>query len=1843
MKRKKIALVLSLIMTLTSINIPLSQAQGDIENHWAKQTITKWQQEGLLKGDKNGNINPDNNITRAEFITLINKALGYNKTGDKIKTYKDIKQTDWYYSQIMTAIEQGYINGTSKDTISPNSNITRQEVMTIINKIANTKSKSQIDKNQIKDIEKTSSWAKQSVQNMIENGYIAGYQNQINPTNKMTRAEAITLIEAYKQNNRTLSFKGEYNLGQINNLTILTGDITIKDTQIQDLIIDKQAKGKIQLQNVQIKGKIQNNSSELQIIQDKEENKQENKQEQQKYKDGQYEGKARGYTSEIKVKVTIEKGKISKIEVIEQKEDQIYWNQAKKVIDRIIEKQDSQVDISAGATISSKGIMYAVQDALGKAENKKEEIKAQEEYKDGEYIGEANGFSGTVKVKVTIKDKKIEQVEVISHSDDTSYMDSAKNIIQDIKRKQKAEVEVISGATYSSNGIINATKDALEQAKGKTTKPGQSEYARKNMDGGASSAGGGGTAGAKQETDFTDLKDGEYEGTASGYYTNSIKVKVTVSAGKITKIELTENKDDRKYFTKEKEEKLIKSIIDNQSTKVDTMSGATISSIGVINAVVNALENAKTKIISQNYNGDGKTIFSAKVTASDITIKNITVNKDVIIDKKVGDGNVTLENVIIKGDLKIQGGGENSIHLKKVTVEGIVQIEKAEGQRVRLVVEENSQIEKKVEVRTPAIIQTVGNTKIETVELPQSLDSEKETKIDANVGKLDIKTIASKIKVTKESNIGHIELPKTVGEYSQGKSEYKKDKFELEIEDPSKIQSGSSKNVFGTFKFLTKEEVKQLDNKTYKDGVYYGDGFGFVERKPIPVKVTVSGGKITDISLVEEELTKVDTEWKPGQKAKIDDGEAYAMRFDIVNNLVKKNQNPNALAYRLGTLRDVYRLVRKGVGATDIAGYNANFDKIVGKHEFGSYNLKLQKGDEHNINNKLMSLLRTYAVEDLGYGKAEYDAISGATFTAIGTSQAISNALKKADDSISFYDMRIKDGYKEKFTEGTPIDLSDLKVDFYQKDSTIKTVPYSQFEANGLKVLDRDTDKEIKNGTILSKENFGVSTLSVVNLKVVHEKSNSVKLLKKMTVLKGGVLCNVEKFQVKAKDSNEWIDTKGFNNTMTNGEVNDAQHLTVSYSKAHDLLHKELEFRIVAKRTDNNEEVIFTTRPSGASDKFIYPQKPKQDYRIFIDESSLKDANGTALKIDEKNSKYFRIFLKDDSTAPKLAETYKNAPHPITVTTGTMLTEEILKGAFDNLPQDSKINFDEQKAQELTVTAGDNKKLEVSVDFKDYSSKDYTLIINVKEEGHSTLAQQYNETPYTITVTTNTQLSVDRVKKALPNLPFNTQVEITRQPNTATVGNSDVQVRLTFSDNSIKDMTIPVIVKEAAQGLAGKFEQKENSLSIDVVIELDDNILNTYGGYADKLKNATKLSKFSIDNIKRELKVKTDDAYNVYGNIEVEILEEPSRKVIGQTTGKIKLKFNDNTSLDLDVPVNVTPMPVVYFQLRPLPNMKKSYSIDDTFNFDGLRGFVSVSTVRDQSNKWTDTGAPMFVPYKDFEYFGLKVVKTGTNEEIKQGSPVKDALTNGKIDLSVFRELGVISQEEEQKKVPQIKGLKLEKLAESFNKSSYATDGIEVETLVKPNDPRFQSLEIYSKKGFDSSLETALKEIENKYGEVTVEKISEPDVTSLGDTTAKIKLKFKDDSVSNEVIVKVKVKELPVFQFRINRIPKKQYNENDNIELDVISANVYIPKILDNKEYSVSDPEENPIVNLLYKDFKYFGFTVVKKDTEEEVSNGTQAKDLPRNGKQIVLDALCKKVYAEDGKNRVPIYTFMLK
>ena len=86
-------------------------------------------------------------------------------------------------------------------------------------------------------------------------------------------------------------------------------------------------------------------------------------------------------------------------------------------------------------------------------------------YKDGTYQGEAEGFGGTVAVEVKIEKGKITAVEIVSaQKEDGAYLSMAKDIIPKIIEAQSADVDTISGATFSSTGIKNASQEALEKA-----------------------------------------------------------------------------------------------------------------------------------------------------------------------------------------------------------------------------------------------------------------------------------------------------------------------------------------------------------------------------------------------------------------------------------------------------------------------------------------------------------------------------------------------------------------------------------------------------------------------------------------------------------------------------------------------------------------------------------------------------------------------------------------------------------------------------------------------------------------------------------------------------------------------------------------------------------------------------------------------------------------------------------------------------------------------------------------------------------------------------------------------------------------------------------------------------------------------------------------------------------------------------------------------------------------------------------------------------------------------------------------------------------------------------------
>ena len=201
-------------------------------------------------------------------------------------------------------------------------------------------------------------------------------------------------------------------------------------------------------------------------------------------------------------------------------------------------------------------------------------------YKDGTYQGSGTGFGGTITVQVTVSGGKITAVDILSASGETgSYFASAQGVVSKVLSSQSPNVDAVSGATYSSNGIIQAVQNALSQAGNSdsatpaatptpTPKPAKKP---------------------KKDTSVS-YKDGVYEGQAEGF-DGIVTVKVTIKNGKIKKISNT-NTDTPEFFNKAW--KTIKSnVISRQSTsEIDTVSGATFSSNGILGALSQALSRA---------------------------------------------------------------------------------------------------------------------------------------------------------------------------------------------------------------------------------------------------------------------------------------------------------------------------------------------------------------------------------------------------------------------------------------------------------------------------------------------------------------------------------------------------------------------------------------------------------------------------------------------------------------------------------------------------------------------------------------------------------------------------------------------------------------------------------------------------------------------------------------------------------------------------------------------------------------------------------------------------------------------------------------------------------------------------------------------------------------------------------------------------------------------------------------------------------------------------------------------------------------------------------------------------
>ena len=197
------------------------------------------------------------------------------------------------------------------------------------------------------------------------------------------------------------------------------------------------------------------------------------------YADGVYVGSSRGYGGAVRVQVTMENGSITEVEILDAShETKQFLRRAKRLLTTVVETQSWEVDAVSEATYTSRGILGAVQNALtGEVVNNPlppqpkpaatlvvEEFTAPSIYLDGIYTAEAMGFEGQITVQVTVAEDKITDITILSAEDEEEYLSRAKQVIPAILEGQSPNVDTVSGATYSSTGILNAVKLALAKA-----------------------------------------------------------------------------------------------------------------------------------------------------------------------------------------------------------------------------------------------------------------------------------------------------------------------------------------------------------------------------------------------------------------------------------------------------------------------------------------------------------------------------------------------------------------------------------------------------------------------------------------------------------------------------------------------------------------------------------------------------------------------------------------------------------------------------------------------------------------------------------------------------------------------------------------------------------------------------------------------------------------------------------------------------------------------------------------------------------------------------------------------------------------------------------------------------------------------------------------------------------------------------------------------------------------------------------------------------------------------------------------------------------------------------------
>ena len=209
--------------------VPAEASYGGDAEPFYQSSVEKLVGWDVLRGYPDGALIPENPITRAEFVAMVNRAYGYSDAGST--PFRDVNEGDWFAGDIAAAYTAGYFNGTSPTTASPNDNLTREQAMTILAKNMRL-DEMEGEVTEFSDGRDFSGWSRGYVRSAAQKGLVAGYPDgSFRPGGNITRGEMATLLA--RALGTLVAGGGDRSLGDVyGNVTLNTPGTVLRDTTV---------------------------------------------------------------------------------------------------------------------------------------------------------------------------------------------------------------------------------------------------------------------------------------------------------------------------------------------------------------------------------------------------------------------------------------------------------------------------------------------------------------------------------------------------------------------------------------------------------------------------------------------------------------------------------------------------------------------------------------------------------------------------------------------------------------------------------------------------------------------------------------------------------------------------------------------------------------------------------------------------------------------------------------------------------------------------------------------------------------------------------------------------------------------------------------------------------------------------------------------------------------------------------------------------------------------------------------------------------------------------------------------------------------------------------------------------------------------------------------------------------------------------------------------------------------------------------------------------------------------------------------------------------------------------